>query len=685
MDRQVHAAVIGGGYNYQSDSSKPDLSCGSIVIEGGTVTAVGRKNGAGIGGANRSSCDGVVINGGTVYATGGNNAPGIGSGAISSCGDIAIAAGITRVEATPGTTDIGAIGAGVSGTCGDVSVDRSLVDVIDDDTKKRVIRSYDVIDLSTVTSDIVLTDFTLATGTLATPCKVSIAAGARVRLRDADINGAGEWTNKSWAGLTCLGDATIELEGSNTVKSSYVTFAGIYVPTNTTLTITGEGFLDVAAMRQSGETYGAAGIGGNGGTSYYNNAVRNAGNIVFAGGKVVAYAGNNSSAIGCSYGNNCSNITFEAGIISVDARMGGIGKTYPDGTEGTITVAPELERTGNYICHQWDGNLDTLDRNATAKDGTVISGSNSGAYTFHVADGATVTLDGATVPGTLTCDGDATIVLVGENTARIAATNPHTLTIRGDGSLLAEGGDGWEGTPGISGGNIVIESGSIVATGGGQARGAAAIGGVYSAFSSDEGCGDIMIGPGVTKVVATVKKITLYDNATGEPIGHGGGVAKCGTVTADTTKLTDTTSEDETTITRTIVRAADADVAAAFEAWKTMQNANGANISGAWDATDANGVPNALRYVFGKAGDDEFTGVVIIGFYCLGEGAVAIQTLPVVNGKDLFTFTVVASDNANGTGNVAEYPLAIDDPDGITIIEEEYNPNRFFRIRIGLK
>ena len=45
---------------------------------------------------------------------------------------------------------------------------------------------------------------------------------------------------------------------------------------------------------------------------------------------------------------------------------------------------------------------------------------------------------------------------------------------------------------------------------------------------------------------------------------------------------------------------------------------------------------------------------------------------------------IVASDSPDGTGNVAEYPLAVDDPDGITIIAEEYNPNRFFRIRVDV-
>jgi hypothetical protein len=82
---------------------------------------------------------------------------------------------------------------------------------------------------------------------------------------------------------------------------------------------------------------------------------------------------------------------------------------------------------------------------------------------------------------------------------------------------------------------------------------------------------------------------------------------------------------------RTITRSADADAAAAFEAWKAEQNAQGAHLSGAWDGADANGVANAFRYVFDRA-DAAFTGVVTIGF-------------------------------------------AVDNPEGITIIAEEYNPN----------
>ena len=43
-----------------------------------------------------------------------------------------------------------------------------------------------------------------------------------------------------------------------------------------------------------------------------------------------------------------------------------------------------------------------------------------------------------------------------------------------------------------------------------------------------------------------------------------------------------------------------------------------------------------------------------------------------------FTFSVVVSDNVNGTGNSATYPL---DASGETVINETGKPRRFFRLR----
>ena len=105
-------AGIGGGY---------EISCGSIVINGGIITARGGSNAAGIGGG-YGSCGNITINGGTVTARGGDKAAGIGGGFLGSCGTITITNGVTSVTATKGDGATNSIGAGNGGTCGTVTI-----------------------------------------------------------------------------------------------------------------------------------------------------------------------------------------------------------------------------------------------------------------------------------------------------------------------------------------------------------------------------------------------------------------------------------------------------------------------------------------------------------------------------------------------------------------------------------
>ena len=95
-------------------------SCGSIVIEGGSIIATGSL-GAGIGSANNTTCGSITISGGTVTATGGKWAAGIGSGYAGTCGDITITTGVTQVTAT---RDGGfeTVGSGGNGNCGTVTI-----------------------------------------------------------------------------------------------------------------------------------------------------------------------------------------------------------------------------------------------------------------------------------------------------------------------------------------------------------------------------------------------------------------------------------------------------------------------------------------------------------------------------------------------------------------------------------
>lgn len=128
-----------------------------------------------------------------------------------------------------------------------------------------------------------------------------------------------------------------------------------------------------------------------------------------------------------------------------------------------------------------------------------------------VADGATVTLENMTIEGVhgttaeykhagLSFEGDGTLILKGVNSVKgfnyyfpgIHVKPGKTLTIKGDGKLTASSGEstyrfgsGIGGGNEIDCGNIVIESGTIIADGG---RTAAGIGGGLNGE-----CGDITI------------------------------------------------------------------------------------------------------------------------------------------------------------------------------------------------
>ena len=108
-----------------------------------------------------------------------------------------------------------------------------------------------------------------------------------------------------------------------------------------------------------------------------------------------------------------------------------------------------------------------------------------------------------------------------------------------------------------------------------------------------------------------------------------------------------------------------------YAAWAA---ANG--VSGAWDAVDASGVANVFRYAFNKP-SGAFTDPVLIDITFNAQGKAVILTPPLVN-TDGFTFTIEATDNVDGTGNAASYPL---NASGETVIDETGKSTRFFRLR----
>lgn len=338
------AAGIGGGYDY----------CGDITISGGTVTATGGDKAAGIGSGSTGSCGSITISGGTVTATGGLEAAGIGTGSYGSCGNITINEGVTSVTATKGFDAYNSIGAGYHGSCGTVKIGGNVGAI-----SKSPYTFPVITDLSTVDGNYTALNLETLTGTLAGNYMISIAAGATVTLKDMTIGGTDN-SDYQWAGITCLGNATIILEGTNSVEGSSYYYPGIHVPKGSTLTIRGTGSL--TSIGQGGGS-GIGGIGVSDGNRSYCGNINIEGGIITAtageyaagigggkncncrdititGGTVTAYGGTKSAGIGSSMGSDCGNIIITNGVTKVTVSSGAIYAIGPgdNGSCGTVNI-----------------------------------------------------------------------------------------------------------------------------------------------------------------------------------------------------------------------------------------------------------------------------------------------------------------------------------------------------------
>ena len=197
------------------------------------------------------------------------------------------------------------------------------------------------IDLSKLSKPYIAVNGDVLTGKLPEDVnvKISITDGATVTLQDVTIEG---WDHEKydWAGLTCEGDATIVLKNVNSVRGFYFIQPGISVPVGKTLTIRGDGTLNVQSnnsLHPYEDVYGP-GIGGR-----INN---DCGNIRIESGTVNATGGQEAAGIGCGLNSHCGNITI-SNSASVTATKGGrapysVGIGYNDvvgkPTCGTITI-----------------------------------------------------------------------------------------------------------------------------------------------------------------------------------------------------------------------------------------------------------------------------------------------------------------------------------------------------------
>jgi hypothetical protein len=204
-------------------------------------------------------------------------------------------------------------------------------------TAQYTLKVYRTIDLATVTSDFTANDNYILTGTLAGNYKISIAKDANVELKDATING-GNNPSFDWAGLTCLGNATITITGTNIIKSFFNPHPGIQAGLIGTLTIDGTGELTATGGHL------AAGIGSGNGNS--------CGKITINGGTIHA-SSKDGAGIGSGYSySQCGDITINGGTVIANSQYGaGIGSGYESWFGSNITITSDITKvqaTTNY-------------------------------------------------------------------------------------------------------------------------------------------------------------------------------------------------------------------------------------------------------------------------------------------------------------------------------------------------
>ena len=229
--------------------------------------------------------------------------------------------------------------------------------------------------LTATPGELTLEDGDIVTGTGCENTHLKIAAGATVILMG--VTNTGITRNENIAGIECLGDATIILEGTNSVAGRE-NAPGIFIPQGSTLTIQGSGSLTATggSTSQTGTSSGNIGGAGIGGTMDIS-----CGNIVIEGGTITATGTGHSAGIGSGDTNQaavtCGTITITGGNITATGGeyAAGIGSGHaykPANTCGDISISGSAQ--------------------VKATGGTYAAGIGSGNGNNYLEDGKNFTL-----------------------------------------------------------------------------------------------------------------------------------------------------------------------------------------------------------------------------------------------------------------------------------------------------
>ena len=275
-----------------------------------------------------------------------------------------------------------------------------------------------IVDLSTLTEDYTFKDGDVLTGTLDgtnTVIKLSVAPDAKVILSGAQILGEDQGILvDTWAGLTCLGNATIILDGENTVRSFDRNFPCIQAgPDGSKLIVAGDGKLTTegtsSASIGSTENITCGDIEIQGGdltlkdshVSIGSGSSGSCGNITITGGTITAQGG--YVGIGSGVWGSCGNITISDGTITAQGDHVGIGSGIYGScgditiTGGTITAQGGEVGIGSGLLGSC-GDITITGGTITAQGGEVGIGSgNNGSCGDITITGGTITAQGGEV------------------------------------------------------------------------------------------------------------------------------------------------------------------------------------------------------------------------------------------------------------------------------------------------
>ena len=422
---------------------------------------------AGIGSYDRYDLGGtIIINGGTITAYGGDSTSGIGSKNYTSLSP----------QPTTGTLNIIINGGDINSTGGEgsgagIGGFRANIQIKGDDT---IIHAQG-------------TDGWSGAGIGGYGCTIDISGGtiyATGKGQSAGIGSNGVFDEFDSDQKITISGGTIEATGGT--SSSYGAGAGIGGGADCDggkITISGDA--NVTAVGGGGDEGSAAGIGGG-----HNG---DGGTILISGGTVVATGGTGAGGNGAAgiggggeyYGGTDGGEITISGTASITATGGenaaGIGGGYT-GTQGTITLNDGIALFMSDDNVSWSLYTDTPKK--YMKTGTV-QWDYINSSTTALEDGKTYTLNANSVTNNnrITISGSVTIVLPKNSTLTlskgITVAEGQTLTISGysSGKLYATGIERAAGIGGVdkaNGGSIIINGGQITATGG---AGGAGIGG----------------------------------------------------------------------------------------------------------------------------------------------------------------------------------------------------------------